>query len=141
MRKTIIQIWDRNHKPLRQGDTLFVPVVAGALEALKASNEVKRDEHGRFVFAEGEVSGHAHAIRETDSTAFSFDTAEAEALLGGVHAMIDAVRVGGSGAVLNHEYASGQMADHFPHSLAPGVDYICFQQSETRRGEVVRAAD
>jgi hypothetical protein len=53
-------------KVLRQGDVLLIPV-----DAIPAgAKEVKRDDKGRIILAEGEVTGHAHAVLEKNATLF-----------------------------------------------------------------------
>lgn len=47
-----------SRSPLRQGDVILVPISA-IPDGVK---KMKRDVQGRLVLAEGEVTGHAHAI-------------------------------------------------------------------------------
>jgi len=54
-------------KAFRQGDVLLIlkdKIPAGA-------KEVKRDEKGRIILAEGEVTGHAHAVLDEHATLFA----------------------------------------------------------------------
>src|SRR5262245_24695823 len=51
----------------RQGDVLLV-----AVEAIPEGASLER-RSGRIVLAEGEVTGHAHAIAEPDARTFTFD--------------------------------------------------------------------
>ena len=51
----------------RQGDVLIIPVG----EMPPGLAPVKRDAHDRIVLAEGEVTGHAHAIAAPDAELFS----------------------------------------------------------------------
>jgi len=96
----------------------------------------KRDAHGRIVLAHGESSGHAHTIRDQDVMSFRVESAERDAL----NAEVDYVLVGGSGAVLNHELVSGQMAEHEPVALAPGL-YRIGAQREYAPEAIRRAVD
>lgn len=117
----------------RQGDVLIERI-----DALPDGlTEAKRDVHGHIVLALGEHSGHRHAIRDTDVTAFLVPTAERDAALS---ADVDYILVGGSGATLNHEYVSGQKAEHEPVSLAPGV-YKVVGQREYSPKAIQRAVD
>jgi hypothetical protein len=50
----------------RQGDVLLVEV-----EAVPEDATIER-RSGRIVLAEGEATGHAHAIHESDARSFSF---------------------------------------------------------------------
>lgn len=119
-------------KVARQGDVLVQRV-----DALPAGvKEAPRDKHDHVVLALGELTGHRHAIRDKDVLSFRFDTAERDALA----ADIDFILVGGSGAVLNHEYVHGVKADHEPIALAPGVYRIGVQRQYEPSG-IVRAAD
>lgn len=119
--------------PGRQGDVL-VQRVDNLPNGLK---EAPRDAHGHIVLAFGERSGHRHAIREAEATSFRFETAERDAALS---AEVDYILVGGSGAVLNHEYVTGQMAEHEPLSLPPGVYKIVGQRTYTP-AKIERAID
>lgn len=122
----------KDAKAARQGDVYIERVDALPVGLVEA----KRDTHGHIVLALGEHSGHRHAIREPDVTAFLMQTAERDAL----SADVDFILVGGSGAVLNHEYVSGVKADHEPVSLAPGA-YKVVGQREYSPEEIRRAAD
>ena len=53
----------------RQGDILFTKVEGKAVNH-DISNQVERDERGRIVVAEGEATGHAHAIRDKQATMY-----------------------------------------------------------------------
>lgn len=58
----------------RQGDVLIVRVPT----VPAGTREVPRDEAGRIVLALGEVTGHAHAIRDPDATLFQLTGADVE---------------------------------------------------------------
>lgn len=119
----------------RQGDVMLVKVA----ELPTGLTEAKRDQHGRVTLAYGESSGHSHSIRDAHVTAFTAQPGEFDPT--GVSGGIDYILVGGSGpAILSHEYASGQMAEHEPVSLAPGVWRVDLQQ-EYSPEEIVRVAD
>lgn len=101
-----------NENIMRQGDVTLVRVD----KVPRWAKEAKRDEHGRVVAEYGESSGHAHALRERGVQGFRAETAEMAALAG-----LDVVLVGGSGAVMRHEFADGRHAEHEPVALAEGV--------------------
>ena len=58
----------KTRQPLRQGDILLIPVAKR--DVPKNLIEVPRDKRGRIVLAEGEVTGHAHAILDDSATLF-----------------------------------------------------------------------
>ena len=99
----------------RQGDILIERVD----KLPKGLTEAKRDRLGRIVLARGEAHDHTHAIRQRNVCSFKIAGSEE----------VDYFTVGGSGAVLTHEYSSGAMADHQPVDLAPG-DYRVTRQRE-----------
>jgi hypothetical protein len=55
---------------IRQGDVLLVKVDEVPAEATK----VKRDQRGRLIVAEGEATGHAHAIQAKSANLFEMGT-------------------------------------------------------------------
>lgn len=122
-------------KVFRQGDVLLVKV-----DALpKKAEKLERKPGERLVLAYGERTGHAHAIRSDNVTAFRVETAEDRALAG--LPMYDYIQVGGSSAVaLNHEHEDGRRAEHVPVSLAPGV-YKVAAQVEYSPKELIRVSD
>ena len=123
------------NKTARQGDVMLVRVAklpAGLIPT-------ERDKIGRIVLANGERSGHAHAIR--DPFVQSFRLAGTQADPTGVSGGVDYIEVGGSSvATLSHEYASGQMAEHLPITLPPGVYKIALQREYSPEA-IVRAMD
>jgi hypothetical protein len=113
-------------KTARQGDVLLVRI-----DALPANlAEAKRDIIGRIVLAYGESSGHAHAIRDKGVCGLRMAGSEE----------VDYLEVGGSGAVVNHEYESGQMAEHHPISLPAGF-YKVVRQVEYSPEAIKRVVD
>ena len=56
----------------RQGDVLIIPIAGKLPQGLKP---VER-EQGRVVLAHGEVTGHAHAIRERNAFLYQEDVKE-----------------------------------------------------------------
>jgi len=66
-----------NRKPIRQGDVLCIPV-ASVPESAKAK-EMPRDKD--VILAFGEVTGHAHRIKERALVAFEGDVPGAAAWL------------------------------------------------------------
>lgn len=119
--------------PIRQGDVFLLPI-DDLPPKLKST---KRDEADRIVLAHGEKSGHAHAIRDKGVAGFRFDKASDEAA--GIHAEVDFITVGGSGASLNHELISGQKAEH--EAVALDGNYKVIQQREYSPGELKRVTD
>ena len=105
--------------PYRQGDILLVPV-----EHLPGSlNEVPR-QNGRIVLAEGEATGHLHAIEAPEATFLARDIAEIE----GRFLVVDAeVR-------LTHP-------EHGTAMLEPGVYELRRQRSFTEAGGILVVAD
>lgn len=122
-------------KTARQGDVMLVRV-----EALPADLiPTKRDNHDRIVLAHGEKSGHGHAIRDPHVCGFRLATTGDDPT--GVSGGVDYIEVGGSGpATLNHEYVSGQMAEHHPVALSPGVYRVALQREYSPEA-IIRAAD
>lgn len=98
----------------RQGDILIERVAA--LPAGLTS--VPRDKLGRVVLARGELHDHTHAIR--DRLVCGLRLAGSED--------VDYIEVGGSGALLMHEYSSGDQAEHEAVALAPGAYKITRQR-------------
>lgn len=122
-------------KAARQGDVMLVRV-GGLPEGLVPT---KRDAHSRIVLAHGERSGHGHAIRDPHVCGFRLATTGDDPT--GVSGGVDYIEVGGSGpATLNHEYASGQMAEHEPIGLPPGVYKVALQREYSPAG-IQRAMD
>ena len=98
----------------RQGDVLIERVAS-----LPAGLEpAERDTIGRVVLARGEAHDHTHALRNPLVCGFRVAGSED----------VDYIEVGGSGAVLTHEYSSGVQADHDPVDLAPGVYRVVRQR-------------
>lgn len=54
--------------PVRQGDILIIPIAKHELP--KGLTEVSRDKRGRLVLAEGETTGHCHAILDDPAVLF-----------------------------------------------------------------------
>lgn len=54
--------------PVRQGDILLIPIARRQVP--KGLAPVDRDERGRVVLAEGETTGHCHAILDDPVTLF-----------------------------------------------------------------------
>lgn len=59
--------------PIRQGDILLVPVRV----APPAGRTVPRHPQRGLILAEGEATGHAHAVQEPDATLTETGTADA----------------------------------------------------------------
>lgn len=125
----------------RQGDVL-IRQVAAPKKAPKAYVNPK-EAKGRSVLAYGEATGHKHAIRSLDVTAYTSETAESfvkEIDTRGAVTPIDLIEVGGSGASLRHEYDSGAPAEHDPIELKPGW-YQIGAQVEYKPGELRVVSD
>lgn len=118
----------------RQGDVALVPVH----KLPDGLIPTKRDQHGRIVLAHGERSGHGHAIR--DKGVCSFRLASTGDDPSGVSGGVDYIEVGGSGATLAHEYASGQKAEHDAIEIPPGLYRVALQMEYTPAA-IVRAQD
>jgi len=102
--------------PVRQGDVLLVPIK----EVPEGCKPVRR-VGGRVILAEGEVTGHHHAISDTD-VALVIGEMERRFL-----------EVGNAGATLVHD-------EHAGIAVAPGR-YEVLVQVEYAPGELRRVAD
>ncbi len=98
----------------RQGDIHIEHIAALPAGLIEAG----RDDLGRVVLARGEAHDHTHAIR--DRLFCGFRAAGSEG--------VDYIEVSGAGATLNHEFSSGDKADHEPIGLAPGVYRVTRQR-------------
>lgn len=103
----------------RQGDILLIPV-ATLPEGLK---EIPRD-HGRIVLAEGEATGHLHAIEAPEATFLATDLAEIEGRFLAVEAEVD----------LTHP-------EHDTVTLPPGAYEVRRQREYADAGGVSYVAD
>jgi hypothetical protein len=122
-------------KSARQGDVMLTRIDT-LPEGLIPT---ERDKLGRIVLAHGEKSGHGHAIRQKGVCGFRMAGTEPDPT--GVSGGVDYIEVGGSGpATLNHEYESGQMAEHHPITLPPGFYKVSLQR-EYHPEEIRRVAD
>ena len=102
----------------RQGDVLIVPIAR-----LPADLEPVKREHGRLVLAHGEVTGHAHAIK--DNRAALFRDPELAAIF---------MHVSGDGPVaLEHQ-------EHDTIHIPPG-DYQVIRQREYTPDAIRNVAD
>jgi hypothetical protein len=116
-------------KGVRQGDVLLKPVAAA-----KVSGDPVAAIDGRFILAEGELSGHNHMVKATAGTSF-------------VSNGIDAYLSTPKGSKLVHEVMEGddwRQADHNPLRVADG-DYEVVQQRRVLPGfedhKVLRTID
>lgn len=109
-------------KYYRQGDICIIPLEGKP--HVPVNTLVERDR-GRVVLAYGEVTGHTHAIHDTDVELFAPGEASvlAERYL----------RIGEGGATLVHE-------EHGPITLEPGW-YEVRHQREYSPAEIRRVAD
>lgn len=107
----------------RQGDVMLVRVD----KLPEGLIPTERDKHGRIVLAHGEKSGHGHAIRDPHVMGLRMAGTEPDPT--GVSGGVDYIEVGGSGpATLNHEYVSGDLAEHLPITLPPGIYRVALQR-------------
>lgn len=102
---------------VRQGDVLLEMIDAGEL-----GKELPRDA-GRIVLAYGEVTGHAHAIHETDATLFAGKAANDDRILRVV-----------APVSLRHE-------EHSKIELPPGLYRVRRQREWTDENEPIQVAD
>lgn len=122
-------------KTARQGDVMLVRID----KLPPGLIPTKRDAIGRIVLAHGEKSGHGHAIRDPHVCGFRLTTTGDDPT--GVSGGVDYIEVGGSGpATLNHEYESGQMAEHHPIQMSPGIYKVALQREYSPQG-IQRAVD
>ena len=103
---------------VRQGDVLLIPI-----DSLPEYLDEAARQGGRLLIAEGEATGHAHAVVEHDARLFS----------GRYSGDPEVLVVGPGAAGLVHE-------EHDPIRLAPGLYRIARQReyapSRGRRGRV-----
>lgn len=59
----------KTRRPVRQGDILLIPIPRREIPK-KGLVAVDRDKRGRLVLAEGETTGHCHAILDDPATLF-----------------------------------------------------------------------
>lgn len=104
----------------RQGDVLLRRV-----DAIPAAAAAEKTDNGRVVLAYGEVTGHAHAIAESEAQSFSMPAAA-----GVVQRFL---AVASSGATLRHE-------EHSAIELPPGI-YEIVQQREYSPEAIRNVAD
>jgi hypothetical protein len=127
----------------RQGDVLITRVRG---RAPRAAAPVARDQ-GRVILAYGEVTGHAHAIRDRGVALLAMDdqaemAAAARKLLASVgltrmdlrdEDVVGFLEVGEAGAALTHD-------EHEPHQFAEGM-YIVTRQREYSPEAIRNVAD
>lgn len=101
----------------RQGDVGFLRV-----EALPDNVKPKRRQRGRIVLAEGEVTGHAHAITDTAVQHFVIEGSPLQWIV-----------VPNVDVEVTHE-------EHNTVVLPPGV-YVVDIQRQYQRGEIKRVLD
>lgn len=102
----------------RQGDVLITRV-----DAIPAGLAVRPRDNGRVILAYGEVTGHAHAIADSDVAAI-YDSTEGDGSF--------FLRIGSATGLVHEE--------HSRIDLAPG-DYKVTQQREYSPEEIRNVAD
>lgn len=100
-------------RPRFQGDVMLREVAS--LPKGRKLEEVARDEHGRLILAQGEATGHHHAIAEKTATLL-IDPETGDRFL----------IVSETGAVLAHE-------EHAAHTLPAGTYQVGNRGIETQR--------
>jgi len=114
--------------PLRQGDILLVPVE----KVPDGLTEVPRED-GRIILAEGEATGHLHAIDAPEATFLAEDLASIE----GRFLVIEA-------EAATADAASGVALEHPEHDtvvLEPGVYEVRRQREYSQAGGIELVAD
>lgn len=112
----------KTRRPVRQGDILIIPVAKRNVP--KGLEPVKRDDRGRLVLAEGETTGHCHAILDDPATLFRQSDMDE---------MADRfLRVEEEVALVHEEHGTIAL---------PEGDYIVRHKREYTPEEIVRVAD
>jgi hypothetical protein len=114
-------------RPYRQGDILLKPV-KDLPDELK---EVPRDK-GRIVLAEGEVTGHFHAIEDEGATFLAKNEEEIEGRFLVIEA--EAITAEAAGVELVHP-------EHDTIKLPPGIYEVVRQREYSEAGGVNFVAD
>lgn len=109
----------KTKQPLRQGDILLIPV--GKLP--KGLSEIPR-QHGKIVLAEGEATGHLHAIESPEALFLAKDLEEVEGRFLRVEAEV----------ALEHP-------EHGTIQVAPGNYEVRRQRSYSEAGGIDLVAD
>lgn len=109
-----------NRSPLAQGDVLLVPIAS-----IPAGVKPMKAKAGRLILAEGEATGHHHAVLEREAELFA--PGEAAALADRY------LRVKAGGAVLTHD-------EHASIAVPPG-DWAVRPQREYSPAAIVRVVD
>lgn len=101
----------KTRTPIRQGDILIIPIANRELP--KQLVPVDRDRRGRIIIAEGETTGHCHAILDDPVTLFRQDDldemadrfllVEQEQGVDLVHEEHDTVRIPAGAHVIRHK--------------------------------------
>lgn len=106
---------------LRQGDILLVPID----QVPSGLAEIPRDEEGRIVLAEGEATGHLHAIDAPEATFLAADVADIEQRF---------LEIEGEAVELTHP-------EHDTVHLEPGAYEVRRQREYSQAGGIERVAD
>ena len=112
-------------KHYRQGDVLLLEIKS----IPKGAVELPRDDHNRIVLATGEMTGHAHAIRNPSVCSLARDE-------GGPLEFLTVI----GGADLYHELVSGAKAEHDAIQL-PSGKYRLARQVEYSPAELKKVSD
>jgi hypothetical protein len=108
----------------RQGDVFLLRTEK---KPSKKAVEVPTDE-GEIVLAHGEVTGHAHKVRDPGVC-----------MLRAEGAAYDLLRVTEEGCMLRHELPGGGQADHDPIPVGGGTFEVRIQQQWDYLAEMSRA--
>jgi hypothetical protein len=117
----------RDMRPRRQGDILLVPV-----EKVPEGLKPLEREKGRIVLAEGEATGHLHAIEAPEATLLADDVASVEGRYLVIEA--EALTAGAAGVPLVHP-------EHDTIVLEPGAYEVRRQKSYSQAGGIELVAD
>lgn len=115
--------------PLRQGDILLVPVK----KVPDGLHEIPRED-GKIVLAEGEVSGHLHAIKAPGATFLTKDLGSPEDRYLVVDVIEEAERITAEAVELTHP-------EHDTVVLEPGAYEVRRQREYSKAGGIELVAD
>ena len=121
-------------KIYRQGDTLLREISQLPQDIVS----IPKDNLNRVVIAHGEMTGHAHAFRESEVTGFVMETANKD--ISRTDGCPHFIEIGGSNAILNHEHITGKKAEHDAIIIPAGI-YESAVQVEEMASSLTQVAD